>query len=61
MLNLNFEAEGRGSSFTFCHFHLKKAILLDKMASVRLHLNTYCGLTLKYRKNYMQNDIRSND
>ena len=27
MLNLDFEAQGRGSSFTFCHGHLKKAIL----------------------------------
>ena len=27
MLNLDFEAQGRGSTFTFCHGHLKKAIL----------------------------------
>ena len=27
MLNLDFEAQGHGSTFTFCHGHLKKAIL----------------------------------
>ena len=30
--------EGRGSTFTFCHGHLKKAILLHKMATVRFVL-----------------------
>ena len=40
MLYLDFEAEGRGSTFTVCHGHLEKAILLHKMARVRFDLNT---------------------
>ena len=32
MLNLDFEAQGRGSTFNFCHGHLKKAILLHTIA-----------------------------
>ncbi len=40
MLYLDFEAQGRGSTFTLCHGHLKKAILLHKMARVRFDLNT---------------------
>ena len=40
MLYLDFEAQGRGSTFTFRHAHLKKAILLFKMARVRFDLNT---------------------
>ena len=40
MFNLDFEAQGRGRSFTFCHDHLKKAILHHKRARVRFHLNT---------------------
>ena len=35
LLNLDFEAQGRGSTFTFCHGHLNKAILLHKRARVR--------------------------
>ena len=31
MLNLDFEAQGRGSTFTLCHAHLKKAISLGKL------------------------------
>ena len=38
MLYLDFEAQGRGSTFTFCHAHLKKAILLHKMARVPFDL-----------------------
>ncbi len=38
MLYLNFGAQGRGSTFTFCHAHLKKAILLHKMARVPFDL-----------------------
>ena len=30
MLNLDFEAQGCGSTFTLCHDHLKKAISLGK-------------------------------
>ena len=30
--NLDFEAQGRDSTFTFLHAHLKKAILLHKRA-----------------------------
>ena len=40
MLYLDFEAQGRGSTFTLCHGHLKKAILLHKMARVQFNLNT---------------------
>ncbi len=40
MLYLDFDGQGRGSTFTFCHGHLKKAILLHKMARVRFDLNT---------------------
>ena len=40
MLCLDFETQGRDSTFTFCHAHLKKAILLFKMANVRFDLNT---------------------
>ena len=40
MLYLDFEAQGRGSIYTFCHAHLKKAILHLKMATVRFDLNT---------------------
>ena len=39
MLNLDFEAQGRGSTFTFCHGHLKKAILLHKRARVPFELD----------------------
>ena len=38
VLYLDFEAQGRGSTFTFCHAHLKKAILLHKMARVPFDL-----------------------
>ena len=38
MLYLDFGAQGRGSTFTFCHAHLKKAILLHKMARVPFDL-----------------------
>ena len=31
MLNLDLEAKGRGSTFTLCHDHLKKAISLGKL------------------------------
>ena len=31
MLNLDFEAQGHGSTFTLCHAHLKKAISLGKL------------------------------
>ena len=31
LLNLDFEAQGRGSTFTLCHAHLKKAISLGKL------------------------------
>ena len=31
LLNLDFEAQGRGSTFTPCHAHLKKAISLGKL------------------------------
>ena len=34
MLNLDFEAQGRGSTFTLCHDHLKKAISLGKLQKV---------------------------
>ena len=40
MLYMDFQAEGCGSAFTFSHAHLKKAILLHKMARVRFDLNT---------------------
>ena len=39
VLDLDFEAQGRGSTFTFCHAHLKKAILLHKMARVPFDLD----------------------
>ena len=35
---LDFEAQGRGNTFTFCHAHLKKVILLHKMARVPFDL-----------------------
>ena len=35
MLNLDFEAQGRGSTFTLCHDHLKKAISLGKLQKVQ--------------------------
>ena len=38
MLYLDYGAQGRGITFTFCHGHLKKAILLHKMATVRFVL-----------------------
>ena len=44
MFYLDFEAQGRGSTFTFRHAHLKKAILLFKVARVRFDLNTAVGL-----------------
>ncbi len=34
MLDLDFEAQGCGSNFTFCHGHFKKVILLLKRARV---------------------------
>ena len=40
MLNLDFEAQGHGSTFILCHGHLKKGILSHKRATVRFHLNT---------------------
>ena len=40
MLKLDFEAQGRGSTFTLCHGHLKKGILSHKRATVQFHLNT---------------------
>ena len=40
MFNLNLEAQGPSSNFTFCHGHLKKPILLHIRATVRFHLNT---------------------
>ena len=40
MLYLDFEAQGRGSTFTFCHARLKKVILHLKMATVWFDLNT---------------------
>ena len=40
MLNLDFEAQGRGSTFTFCYGRMKKGILLHKRATVRFILNT---------------------
>ena len=45
---LDFEAQGRGSTFIFCHSHLKKAILLHKMASVQFDLNTAVLSTENY-------------
>ena len=36
MLYLDFEAQGRGSTFTFCHTHLKKAILHLTTAIVQI-------------------------
>ena len=36
MLNLDFEAQGRGSTFTLCQDHLKKAISLGKLQKVGL-------------------------
>ena len=38
MLYLDFEAQGRDSTFTFCHVLLKKAILLHKMATVQFDM-----------------------
>ncbi len=35
MLYLEFEAQGRGSTFTLCHAHLKKAILEGKTPKSR--------------------------
>ena len=35
LLNLDFEAQGRGSTFTLCHAHLKKAISLGKLQKVQ--------------------------
>ena len=35
---LDFEAQGRDSTFTFHHAHLKKAILLHKIAKVPFDL-----------------------
>ena len=46
MLKLDFEAQGRGSTFTLCHGHLKKGILSHKRATVRFHLNTAVLLRL---------------
>ena len=40
MLFLDFEAQGRGRTFTLFQGHLKKAILLHKMARVPSDLNT---------------------
>ena len=39
MLNLDFEAQGRGNTFIFCNGHLKKAILLHKRARVPFDLD----------------------
>ena len=36
MHNLDFEAQGHGSTFTLCHGHLKKAISLGKPQKVGL-------------------------
>ena len=38
MLYLDFGAQGHGSTFTFCHTHLKRAILLHKLARVPFDL-----------------------
>ena len=38
MLNLDFEAQGRGSTFILCHGRLKIAILLHKRVTVRFDL-----------------------
>ena len=35
MLNLDSEAQVYGSTFTFCYGHLKKVILLVKVATVQ--------------------------
>ena len=35
MFYLDFEAQGRGSTFTLCHDHLKKAISLGKLQKVQ--------------------------
>ena len=35
MLKLDFEAQGRGSTFTLCHSHLKKRHFIGKSAIVR--------------------------
>ena len=40
MIYLDFEAQGRDSTFTIHHANLKKAILLHKMARVPSDLNT---------------------
>ena len=40
MLYLDFEAQGRDSTFAFCQALLKKAILEGKRATVRFDLNT---------------------
>ena len=40
MLYLDFEAQGRDSTFTFHHAYLNKAVLLHKMARVPSDLNT---------------------
>ena len=48
MLYLDFEAQGRGSTFTFCQGHLKKAILLHKMARVWFYLNTAVSNKVAY-------------
>ncbi len=34
MFNSDFEAQGRGSTFTLCHDYLKKAISLGKLQKV---------------------------
>ena len=36
--NLDIEAQGRDSTFTFCHAQMKKVILLHKMAIVCVHI-----------------------
>ncbi len=45
MPNLDFEAKGHRNTFTFCHGHLKKAILLHKRARVPFdsHIAVYAS------------------
>ena len=60
MLYLDFEAQGRGSTFTFCHAHLKKAILHLKMATVRFDLNTaVCGHIQFLLRNVPEKDLNA--
>ena len=53
MLNLDFEAQVRGSTFTLCHDHLKKAISLGKLQKVGLfckglYIVNILTLTIKF-------------